>query len=62
MLNPATLHIETRPDTDGIWLCLDDGHTSTPLARFTDEQAVSRYIQAQQLAFQKAHTMGLMGI
>lgn len=57
-----TLHVETRDDKQGIWLCLDNGLESIPIARFTSEKAAEQYKQAIDIAFVKAHTMGRMGI
>jgi hypothetical protein len=57
-----TLHVESREDADGIWLCVDDGETSTPIAEFVSEEAVALFHRATHAAFIKAHTMGRMGI
>jgi hypothetical protein len=58
-----TLHVEIRDDgKKGIWLCLDDGVSSIPIARFVSEKAAEQYKQAVNLSFAKAHQMGRMGI
>jgi hypothetical protein len=65
VLNQAanyTLHVETREDETGLWLCVDDGATSIPIAKFISEEAVELYHRATHAAFVKAHTMGRMGI
>ena len=57
-----TLHVEVRDDEPGIWLCLDDGYASDPIATFISEEAAEKFKQAMNVAFAKAHTMGRMGI
>lgn len=56
------LHVETRDDADGIWLCLDDGVVSIPLAQFVSEHAAEQYKQALNYAVMKAHAMGRFGV
>lgn len=53
-----TLNVETIDGDDGAWLCLDDGKTSVPLARFVSVEAADRYKRAVAVAFAKAHQMG----
>jgi len=57
-----TLHVETRDDKSGIWLCLDNGKEAIPLARFVSASAAEKYKQAVAMAFVKAHQMGRAGI
>lgn len=57
-----TLHVETIDDVEGVWLCLDDGQHSEPLASFLTEEAAEKFKQALNATFTKAHTMGRMGI
>ena len=57
-----TLHIEEREDEDGIWLCVDNGQQSIPVAQFVSEESIELFRKAVQIAFVKAHTMGMMGI
>ena len=57
-----TLTVERREDVDGLWLCVENGVTSEPIARFVCESAAAAFHRATSLAYQKAHTMGRMGI
>ena len=57
-----TLTVETRDDEEGLWLCVDTGKQSTPIARFISYEAVTAFIEANSLSFRKAYAMGKMGI
>jgi hypothetical protein len=57
-----TLHVETRDDVDGIWLCLDNGMEAIPIARFESAEAAAMYTRAAAVAFAKGHAMGKFGI
>jgi hypothetical protein len=57
-----TLHVETRDDKSGIWLTLDNGFESIPIARFVSADAAEKYKKATAIAFAKGHAMGKFGI
>jgi hypothetical protein len=57
-----TFTVETRDDADGLWLCVENGFASEPIAQFVSESAVAAFHRANSLAYKKAHTMGRMGI
>jgi hypothetical protein len=57
-----TLHVQTLDGKKGIWLCLDNGVETIPLAKFLSMKAAEQYKAAVSAAFIKAHTMGVMGI
>ena len=57
-----TLHVETRDNETGIWLCLDDGFESIPIAKFVSERAVEQYNHAVAITFVKSHAMGRFGL
>jgi hypothetical protein len=57
-----TLHVQTRDDETGIWLCLDNGFETIPVARFVSEEAAEQYKHAICIATMKAHANGRFGI
>lgn len=57
-----TLHVQTLDGKKGVWLCLDNGEETIPIAKFLSMKAAEQYKEAVSVAFIKAHTMGLMGI
>jgi hypothetical protein len=57
-----TLTVEHRDDADGVWLCVENGFVSEPIAQFVSESAVAAFHHANNLAYRKAHATGRMGI
>ncbi len=58
----VTFTIETRDEISGIWLCVDDGASVTPLAEFISEAEVRKFLAAQNWYFCKAQAMARLGI
>jgi hypothetical protein len=57
-----TFTIETVDGLEGIWLCANDLHKSTPLAHFIDEDSIKLFNEIFTSAQMVAHTKGAMGI
>lgn len=58
----CTLNVESRPDTAGVWLCLDNGNESVPLAQFVSKDAAEQFKHALNIACMKSHAVGASGI